>query len=154
VSFVETPSHMSVLREMLLSWTSGQHLLLVGNQGVGKNKLADRLLGLLCCEREYVQLHRDTTVQSLTLAPSLEGGVVVWADSPLLRAVKAGRCLLVDEADKAPLEVVCVLKALAEDGELALLDGRTIVRHDDPRLAAAEALGCGSGGNRANAAAD
>ncbi|CAE8597160.1 unnamed protein product, partial [Polarella glacialis] len=53
VSFVETPSHMSVLREMLLSWTSGQHLLLVGNQGVGKNKLADRLLGLLCCEREY-----------------------------------------------------------------------------------------------------
>ena len=33
-----------------------------------------------------------------------------------------------DEADKAPLEVVCVLKALAEDGELALADGRLLRR--------------------------
>ena len=30
-------------------------------QGVGKNKLADKLLSLLGAEREYVQLHRDTT---------------------------------------------------------------------------------------------
>jgi len=36
----------------------GEHLLLVGNQGVGKNKLADRLLYLLNRPREYVQLHR------------------------------------------------------------------------------------------------
>merc|ERR1719387_3320186 len=92
------------------------------------------MLGLLRCEREYVQLHRDTTVQSLTLAPTLREGVVVWEDSPLVRAVRTGRCLVVDEADKAPLEVVCVLKALCEDGELTLLDGRTIVRPDDPRL--------------------
>eukprot|EP00972_Heterocapsa_arctica_P048944 7210421-Heterocapsa_arctica.AAC.1 len=68
---------------MLLDWKLGHHLLLVGNQGVGKNKLADRLLCLLSCEREYVQLHRDTTVQSLTLAPTLRDGVVVWEDSPL-----------------------------------------------------------------------
>ena len=143
-------------------------MLLIGNQGVGKNKLTDRLLGLLQCERvpgqhlaltlnalnqdglhcsndvvnlvllslfsieEYVQLHRDTTFQSLTLAPSFKSGVVVWEDSPLLRAVKYGRCLVVDEADKAPLEVVCVLKALSEDGELGLSDGRSIVRHDSP----------------------
>ncbi len=38
-------------------------MLLIGNQGVGKNKLADRLLQLLNMEREYIQLHRDTTVQ-------------------------------------------------------------------------------------------
>ena len=53
---------------------------------------------------EYVQLHRDTTFQSLTLAPSFKSGVVVWEDSPLLRAVKYGRCLVVDEADKAPVD--------------------------------------------------
>eukprot|EP00972_Heterocapsa_arctica_P050029 7357159-Heterocapsa_arctica.AAC.1 len=56
---------------MLLDWSFGHHLLLIGNQGVGKNKLADRLLGLLRCEREYVQLHRDTTAQSsVTTAPA------------------------------------------------------------------------------------
>ena len=76
-------------------------------------------------------------MQSLTLAPSLSSGVVVWEDSPLLRAVKAGRCLVVDEADKAPLEVVCVLKALSEDGELSLPDGRTVVRENDARFAEA-----------------
>ena len=50
----------------------------------------------------------------MTLSPCLKAGVVTWEDSPLLRAVKHGRCLVVDEADKAPLEVVCVLKARAE----------------------------------------
>eukprot|EP00931_Biecheleriopsis_adriatica_P049533 TRINITY_DN28660_c0_g1_i1.p1 TRINITY_DN28660_c0_g1~~TRINITY_DN28660_c0_g1_i1.p1 ORF type:complete len:1540 (+),score=355.44 TRINITY_DN28660_c0_g1_i1:29-4621(+) len=135
VSFVDIPQHVEVLKDMLLDWTLGHHLLLVGNQGVGKNKLTDRLLGLLGCEREYVQLHRDTTVQSLTLAPSLKAGVVVWEDSPLLRAVKEGRCLVVDEADKAPVEVVCVLKALCDDGELSLPDGRTIVAQGSPKLA-------------------
>ena len=43
-----------------------------------------------------------------------------------MRAVKFGRVLVVDEADKAPLEVVCVLKALVEDGEYALPDGRLV----------------------------
>ena len=37
---------------------------------------------------------------------------------------------MVDEADKAPLEVVCVLKALAEDGELTLGDGRRLLAAD------------------------
>jgi MoxR-like ATPase len=48
-----------------------KYLLLIGNQGVGKNKISDRLLQLLRLEREYMQLHRDTTVQALTLSPSL-----------------------------------------------------------------------------------
>ena len=37
---------------------AGEHLLLIGNQGVGKNKLADRFLQLLKLPREYIQLHR------------------------------------------------------------------------------------------------
>ena len=41
-------------------------MLLIGNQGTGKNKLVDRLLQQLRAEREYVQLNRDTTVASLT----------------------------------------------------------------------------------------
>ena len=48
---------------------------------------------------------RDSTVQSLTLQPSIQDGVVVWEDSALLKAAKHGRVLVVDEADKAPLEV-------------------------------------------------
>ena len=58
---------------MLKDYLLGEHMLLLGNQGVGKNKLTDKFLQLLKIEREYIQLHRDTTVQSLLLSPSLEG---------------------------------------------------------------------------------
>jgi hypothetical protein len=34
---------------------------------------------------------------------------------------------VVDEADKAPLEVVCILKGLVEDKEMLLSDGRKII---------------------------
>ena len=116
------------LRSMMIDWLLQRHLLLIGNQGVGKNKLADRFLSMLQLEREYLQLHRDTTVQSLTIQPMLQNGVVVYQDSPLVSAVRYGRVLVVDEADKAPLEVVCILKSLAEDGEFTLGDGRTIMK--------------------------
>ena len=124
---VDIPHHLTVLRTMLIDWLLQRHLLLIGNQGVGKNKLADRFLSMLRLEREYLQLHRDTTVQSLTTQPLLQNGVVVYQDSPLVSAVRHGRVLVIDEADKAPLEVVCILKSLAEDGEFTLGDGRTIM---------------------------
>lgn len=124
-----------------------EHLVLLGNQGVGKNKLVDRLCQLLRRPREYVQLHRDTTVQSLLFNTTLTGGVIKHEDSPLLRAVKLGRVIVVDEADKAPEHVVAVFKSLAGSGELSLPDGRRVRKksegaslagdievHDDFRL--------------------
>jgi hypothetical protein len=42
--------------------------------------------------------------------------------------------LVVDEFDKAPTEVVVVLKGLLEDGEILLADGRRFVRADSPLL--------------------
>ena len=42
-------------------------------------------------------------------------------------AVKLGHVLVVDEADKAPTNVTCVLKTLVESGEMHLADGRRIV---------------------------
>lgn len=53
---------------------------------------------------------RDTTVQSLTLQTTVKDGVVVYEDSPLVQAVKTGHTLVVDEADKAPTHVTCILK--------------------------------------------
>ena len=50
--------------------------------------------------REYIQLHRDTTVQSLTLQPTVKEGIILYEDSPLVKAVKSGYILVVDEADK------------------------------------------------------
>ncbi len=69
------------LRSVLTWYQDFQTVL----QGVGKNKLVDRLLNLLNKPREYIQLNRDTTVQTLTLQPSLRDGVIVYEDSPLVQ---------------------------------------------------------------------
>ena len=135
VLFFDMPKHVALLEDMLKDMLLGEHLLLIGNQGVGKNKLSDHILQLLQREREYIQLHRDTTVQSLTLLPSLQGGVVVYEDSPLVKAMDHGRVLVVDEFDKAPTEVVCVLKGLLEDGEVLLSDGRRFISPKSPLFA-------------------
>ena len=59
---------------------------------------------------EYVQVHRDTTIQFNPVA-ILDSGKIVYEDSPLVRAVQTGRVLVLDEVDKAPLEVVCIERA-------------------------------------------
>ncbi|KAJ6562445.1 AAA domain-containing protein [Mycena capillaripes] len=97
----------------------GEHVVLLGNQGVGKNKIVDR-------PREYVQLHRDTTVNQLMFTTALENGVVKYTDSPLLRAIAFGRVIIIDEADKAPEHVVAIFRSLAGQSELSLSDGRRV----------------------------
>jgi von Willebrand factor A domain-containing protein 8 len=129
--FFDIPAHLHLIRTLLGEWSVGERsFLMLGNQGTGKNKICDRVCELANFEREYIQLHRDSTIGQLTLSPSLDDGKIVWKDSPLVRAVTEGRALVIDEADKAPLEVVSVLKSLVEDGELLLADGRRILRNN------------------------
>ena len=56
----------------------------------------------------------------------VRSGRLVWEDSPLVRALTHGRVLLLDEADKAPLEVTCVLRSLLAEGQMVLADGRRV----------------------------
>ena len=128
--FYDTPENLTLMEGMLQDYVLGEHILLVGNQGTGKNKLVDRMLNLLNKPREYIQLNRDTTVQTLTLQPTVREGVIVYDDSPLVQAAKTGNILVVDEADKAPTNVTCILKSLVESQEMILSDGRRIVPTD------------------------
>ena len=59
VSLSHRFQHLHVMEDMLKDFLLGEHLLLVGNQGVGKNKIVDRFLHLLNRPREYIQLHRS-----------------------------------------------------------------------------------------------
>eukprot|EP00026_Physarum_polycephalum_P000717 Phypoly_transcript_00718.p1 GENE.Phypoly_transcript_00718~~Phypoly_transcript_00718.p1 ORF type:complete len:1304 (+),score=248.57 Phypoly_transcript_00718:258-4169(+) len=125
ILFHDNPRHSEILQDMRVDFFLGEHLLLIGNQGVGKNKLADKFLQNLGYPRQYIQLHRDSTVPSLIARPTLTQSRVEYEDTPMIIAIKNGHVLVVDEADKAQLEVVCVLKGIV-DGELALPDGRII----------------------------
>nr|CAI5818605.1 unnamed protein product [Callosobruchus analis] len=127
ILFYDVPQHLRLMEKLLQDFQFGYHLLLVGNQGVGKNKIVDRFLELMNRPREYIQLHRDTTVQTLTTQPTVKDGVLVHEDSPLVKAIKLGHVLVIDEADKAPTHVTCILKTLVESGQMILSDGRRIV---------------------------
>ncbi|MFH4975896.1 hypothetical protein AB6A40_002605 [Gnathostoma spinigerum] len=124
--FYDNEQHLKVISDMARDMELGYHLLLIGNQGVGKNKITDRFLHLVNRPRHYLQLHRDTTVQSLTVHSTVVDGRVVLEDSPLVKAARDGHILVIDEADKAPLHVVAVLKSLLDNGVLRLADGRLI----------------------------
>uniref|UniRef100_A0A673VZ52 von Willebrand factor A domain containing 8 n=1 Tax=Salmo trutta TaxID=8032 RepID=A0A673VZ52_SALTR len=50
--------------------------------------------------------------------------------------VKMGHILVIDEADKAPTNVTCILKTLVESGEMILADGRRIVSERRPNTIA------------------
>lgn len=129
--FFDIPSHVKTIKDLLQDWKGGERaFLILGSQGVGKNVCIDRLCEVANFEREYIQLHRDSTIGQITLQPSLEDGKIIWHDSPLVRAVEHGLSLVVDEADKAPTDVLGVLKGLVEDGELLLGDGRRISRNE------------------------
>lgn len=43
-----------------------------------------------------------------------------------VRALEKGMVLVVDEADKAPTHVTCILKNIIEGSEITLADGRRI----------------------------
>lgn len=125
--FYDNSLQTGLMKELALDLeVLGQHVVLLGNQGVGKNKVVDRLCQLLGRPREYIQLHRDTTVNQLMFTTTLENGLINYTDSPLLRAIKYGRFIIIDEADKAPEHVVAIFRSLAGQGELTLSDGRRV----------------------------
>ncbi|TFK71122.1 hypothetical protein BDN72DRAFT_838036 [Pluteus cervinus] len=127
--FYDNSLQTGLMREVAIDLEIlGEHVVLLGNQGVGKNKIVDRLCQLLGRPREYIQLHRDTTVNQLMFTTTLSQGVINYADSPLLRAIIYGRVIIIDEADKAPEHVVAIFRSLAGQGELTLSDGRKVRR--------------------------
>ncbi|EKX41778.1 hypothetical protein GUITHDRAFT_112197 [Guillardia theta CCMP2712] len=66
-----------------------------------------------------------------------------WTGCWVYFGLREGRVIMIDEADKAPLEVVCILKGLLEDGSMILSDGRRLERNGGRER---EGNGGGAGG--------
>jgi MoxR-like ATPase len=70
----------------------------------------------------------------LTVLPKLVDGLISYDDSPLVKAVKFGRVLVVDEVDKAAPEILFVLKTLSENQDIYLGDGRRIISSESSNI--------------------
>lgn len=126
--FYHNTQQLTVMRDMIRDFQLGAHLLLIGNQGVGKNKIVDYMLQTLELSCEYIQLHRDSSIQSLISQTSVEKGELIHGDSALIRALVNGYVLVIDEADKAPVHVTVVIKMLSDLSifDVPLPDGRRV----------------------------
>ncbi|CAG5045457.1 unnamed protein product [Parnassius apollo] len=127
ILFGENPQQRKVLELLLHDIQRGNHLLLVENRGLENKKIADRLLHHLNRPTEYIQLRRNTTIQSLTVQQNIKNGIIIYEDSPLVKAVKYGYVLVVSEADKASTIVTSSLNTLMANREMALSDGRRMI---------------------------
>ncbi|CAG5045451.1 unnamed protein product [Parnassius apollo] len=127
IIFSDLPQHKKVMELLLEDIQRGSHLLLVENRGIENKKIADGLLKHLNRPTQYIQLNRNTTIQSLTEQPNDKNRTVINEDSPLFKAVKYGYVLVVDDVDKAPKTVRSSLNNLMENGKMILSDGRRII---------------------------
>ncbi|CAG5045466.1 unnamed protein product [Parnassius apollo] len=127
ILFSDISHQRKVLELLLYDIQRGNHLLLVDERGLENKNIADRLLKHLNRPTEFTQLHDSTTIQSLTVQPIVENGAIIYEDTPLVKAVKYGYVLVVDEADKAPTKVTNSLNTLMENREMVLSDGRKMI---------------------------
>ena len=96
------------------------YVRLAGPPGAGKTALAEAAFNDLIT----INGHGDMTVANFvgSFLPQQDGGWI-WHDGPLVRAMKEGKALLVDEGTRIPTEVLNIL--------FSVLDGRLTLKIDE-----------------------
>jgi von Willebrand factor A domain-containing protein 8 len=122
----ESPDRVILIQLLLNEWARGERtFLLIANPNTGIRHFCDGVCGLINHEREYVNLNQRWTIDQLATASQSDNGRY---DSPLVRAMMNGRSVVIDGVDDAAFEIRALLKALADDGEMLLSDGRRILK--------------------------
>jgi MoxR-like ATPase len=81
-----------------------------GYSRTGKSTLVQRLL-----KGERITFHQAMPLDDLIGGWALIDGRTVWVDGPAVRALKEGKCLLIDEANFVPPECQTMFYALLDD---------------------------------------
>ena len=118
------PHSERVLSRLALALASSRPLLLSGPAGCGKSALVGELARRLGQHTRLVRVHMDEQIDSKVLLGTYvcaEGsGAFAWQPGVVSQAVRDGRWLLLEDVDRAPLEVMAALAPLLEGGALYL----------------------------------
>ncbi len=120
------------------AWLSGVgSLLLTGPTGSGKTEFVKQMAGRCGWPLFIVQAHGRLEFQELVGRVTIQpDGSTGWADGPLIRAMRAGGILLLDEADFAPPEAVGGLNAVLEGRPILVPEtGEEVTPHEAFRVA-------------------
>lgn len=124
VSYVPTEKAVSTLRQLAKSMQNSEPMMLIGKAGSGKTFLINELTKYLRCHDSVVKIHLgEQTDAKLLIGTYTSGekpGTFVWRSGVLTTAVKEGRCVLIEDVDKAPTDVLSILLTLLERRELSV----------------------------------
>lgn len=105
---------------------AGRHLLLEGPPGTGKSTLLRAISTATDREMEFVEGNADLTPARLAghfdPAQVMDVGYVaeVWIDGPLVRALRDGHILYLEEINRVPEETLNLLVTVMSEGELTV----------------------------------
>ena len=113
-----TPHAEAALRAMTLALGAAQPVLLSGPSGCGKTALLCELARRLGRGASMVKVHLDEQLDSKVLLGSYicseAAGEFQWQPGVVTQAVAQGRWLLLEDVDRAPVEVMAALSSLLE----------------------------------------
>eukprot|EP00775_Hariotina_reticulata_P003371 gene3371-3646_t len=111
-----TPSVINNMARIFAATTVQGPLLLEGAPGIGKTAVVQQVAALLGYSCERINFSANTTLEQLlgSYIPKVVAGqrVFAWQDGSLVRAVRQGKWLLLDEINLAPTEVLAAIAPL------------------------------------------
>ena len=138
-NLVETDTTIENIRRLTRAVELQSPILVQGEVGCGKSFLIRELAGSMGQESTLVELHLDDQTDSKTLLGAYVcsdvPGELLWQPGVITQAALSGRWLIIEDVDKAPLEVAAALSALLERRRLYLPErGREVPVHRNFRL--------------------
>jgi hypothetical protein len=120
----ENAPWFDLLKQLTASFSGGLlRVLLIGPPGTGKSKTS-----LVLTDTPYrVTMTEGMGVEDLIGMYQLIKGETVWVDGPVIRAMREGKRILIDEVDHHPTEVGSLLYAFLDDSpEIMLPTGEKV----------------------------
>jgi len=121
-TFILTPTSSHNLSQVGKCLLQATPLLLTGEAGSGKTSIIREAARLLNKSSTMITLHLNEQTDAKSLlglyTSSADGESFSWKPGVLTKAIQQGRWVLIEDIDRAPAEVMGVLRPILESGEL------------------------------------
>lgn len=136
-----SPYYHSVGKEIEVfeqSYKNKIPLLLKGPTGTGKSRFIEHMAHKLDKNLITISCHEETSSTDLIGRFIIKGAETVWLDGPLIKAIKEGAIIYLDEIAEARPDVVVAIHSLTDHRRELYIDklGETIKAHEDFMLVA------------------
>lgn len=128
-NFVFTSQHKKVMNLILKAWLYKEHVLLVGETGIGKTKMVEILSQVLGKPLTIVPCHGSMDTSDLIGQYEIGSGDVVFRESELVCAMREDGVILLDEINLPESSVVERLNSLLDSNMLYLTETGEVVHN-------------------------